>query len=87
MSTPTNFLGPGKAGFLSPSGQCKPFASSADGYCRGEGAGLIVLKRLSQAKMDRDRIFGVIPGAETNQGGLSSSITVPPSSVTDCSVP
>lgn len=45
MSTPTSFLDLGKAGFLSPSGQRKPFESSADGYCRGEGAGVIVLKR------------------------------------------
>lgn len=77
ISTPTNFLDLGKAGFLSPSGQCKPFTGAADGYCRGEGVGLIVLKCLSQARLDGDRILGVIPGAATNQGGLSSSIMVP----------
>ena len=74
-----NFMDLGKAGFLSPTGQCKPFDSAADGYCRGEGAGLVVLKRLSQAIEDHDHVLAVIPGAATNQGGLSPSITVPSS--------
>ena len=74
-----NFIDLGKAGFLSPTGQCKPFDIAADGYCRGEGAGLVVLKKLSQALKEGDQILGVIPGAATNQGGLSSSITVPSS--------
>ena len=72
-----NFLDLGKAGFLSPTGQCKPFDRAADGYCRGEGVGLVVLKPLSQAVVDGDQILGVIPGTATTQGGLSSSITVP----------
>ncbi len=72
-----NYLDLAKAGFLSPSGQCKPFDSGADGYCRSEGVGLVVLKRLNQALTDQDRILGVIPGASTNQGGLSPSLTVP----------
>lgn len=72
-----NFLDLGKAGFLSPTGQCKPFDSAADGYCRGEGVGLVVLKPLSQAVGDGDQILGVIPGTATTQGGLSSRITVP----------
>ena len=72
-----NYLDLAKAGFLSPSGQCKPFDSGADGYCRSEGVGLIVLKRLNQALIDQDQILGVIPGASTNQGGLSPSLTVP----------
>ena len=75
-----NFLDLGKAGFLSPTGQCKPFDSAADGYCRGEGVGLVVLKPLSQAVVDGDQILGVIPGTATTQGGLSSRITVPSSS-------
>ena len=79
MSTPTNFIDLGKAGFLSPTGQCKPFDGTADGYCRAEGAGLIVLKRLSQAQADGDNILGVIAGAQTNQGGLSSALTIPSS--------
>ena len=72
-----NYLDLAKAGFLSPSGQCKPFDSGADGYCRSEGVGLVVLKRLNQALADQDQILGVIPGASTNQGGLSPSLTVP----------
>ena len=71
-----NFLDLGKAGFLSPTGQCKPFDSAADGYCRGEGVGLVVLKPLSQAVVDGDQILSVIPGTATTQGGLSSRITV-----------
>ena len=74
-----NFMDLGKAGFLSPTGQCKPFDRAADGYCRGEGVGLVVLKRLSQALEDGDKVLGVIPGMATNQGGLSSTITVPSS--------
>lgn len=72
-----NYLDLAKAGFLSPTGQCKPFDASADGYCRAEGAGLVVLKKLQDAIKDGDSIWGVIPGIATNQGGLSSSITVP----------
>ncbi|KAL8941134.1 MAG: hypothetical protein Q9216_002433 [Gyalolechia sp. 2 TL-2023] len=77
ISSIDNFLDLGKAGFLSPTGQCKPFDEDADGYCRSEGVGLVLLKPLSQALRDGDRINGVICGAATNQGGLSSSITVP----------
>lgn len=79
MTGINNYLDLAKAGFLSPTGQCKPFDQSADGYCRSEGAGLVVLKMLNQAVTDRDQILGVIPGIATNQGGLSSSITVPSS--------
>ncbi|KAH7320277.1 BcPKS16, polyketide synthase [Stachybotrys elegans] len=74
-----NYFDLGKAGFLSPTGQCKPFDASADGYCRSEGGGLVVLKPLKQAVADGDAILGVIAGAATNQGGLSTSITVPES--------
>ena len=72
-----NFLDLAKAGFLSPTGQCKPFDASADGYCRAEGCSLVVLKPLKQAIADNQQILGVIAGVSTNQGGLSPSITVP----------
>ncbi|KAL8726230.1 MAG: hypothetical protein Q9166_006855, partial [cf. Caloplaca sp. 2 TL-2023] len=72
-----NFLDLGKAGFLSSTGQCKPFDRFADGYCRSDGAGLVVLKNLKQAVQAGDQILGVIPGVATNQGGLSTSITIP----------
>ncbi|RYP57380.1 hypothetical protein DL769_009517 [Monosporascus sp. CRB-8-3] len=71
------YLDLAKAGFLSPTGQCKPFDASADGYCRADGAGLVVLKKLEQAVVDGDAIWGVIPGVATNQGGLSASLISP----------
>ena len=77
MTGINNFLDLAKAGFLSPTGQCKPFDQAADGYCRSEGGALVILKLLSQAVADGDQILGVIPGIATNQGGLSSSITIP----------
>ncbi|KAI1160765.1 putative polyketide synthase [Nemania serpens] len=72
-----NFLDLGKAGFLSPTGQCKPFDEAADGYCRADGVGLVVLKPLRQAVTDGDNILGVIASTATNNGGLSPSITTP----------
>ncbi|KAI0141207.1 BcPKS16, polyketide synthase [Xylariaceae sp. FL1272] len=72
-----NYLDLAKAGFLSPTGQCKPFDESADGYCRADGAGLVVLKPLDSALADGDQVLGVIAGVATNQSGLSTSITVP----------
>ncbi|TVY17072.1 3-methylorcinaldehyde synthase [Lachnellula arida] len=77
MSAVTHFLDLGRASFLSPTGQCKPFDAAADGYCRGEGVGLIVLKPLAEAIANNDQIFGVIPGISTNQGSDPKSITVP----------
>ncbi|RDL40047.1 Uncharacterized protein BP5553_00026 [Venustampulla echinocandica] len=79
MTGANNFLDLARAGFLSPTGQCKPFDQNADGYCRAEGAGLVVLKSLKRAQSDGDYIMAVIPSAATNQGGLSSSLTIPDS--------
>jgi acyl transferase domain-containing protein len=72
-----NYIDLSKAGFLSPTGQCKPFDAFADGYCRADGAGLVVLKSLSDALAEGNQILGVITGVSTNQGGLSPSITIP----------
>ncbi|KAF7562621.1 hypothetical protein G7046_g1520 [Stylonectria norvegica] len=73
-----NYFDLGKASFLSQTGQCKPFDDSADGYCRADGVGLVVLKPLSKAVADGDNILGVIPASATNQGGVGApSITVP----------
>ncbi|KAK8868989.1 Polyketide synthase [Apiospora arundinis] len=77
MSGVHNFLDLSKAGFLSQTGQCKPFDMAADGYARSDGVGLVVLKPLRDAQANGDQILGVITGVATNQGGLSSSITVP----------
>ena len=65
------------AGMLSPDGQCKTFDASANGYVRGEGCGILVLKRLSDAEADGDRIWGVIRGSALNQDGASQGLTVP----------
>ncbi|MCU1503876.1 MAG: polyketide synthase, partial [Ilumatobacteraceae bacterium] len=62
---------------LSPSGRCHAFDASADGYARGEGCGLVLLKRLSDAQADGDRILAVIRGVATNHDGRSSGLTVP----------
>ncbi|KAK3394800.1 hypothetical protein B0H63DRAFT_58147 [Podospora didyma] len=73
-----NYFDLAKAGFLSQTGQCKPFDDSADGYCRADGAGLVVLKPLKQAVLDGDHIMGVIPAVATNQGGIGApGITIP----------
>ncbi|BCI89804.1 hypothetical protein NIIDMKKI_50100 [Mycobacterium kansasii] len=64
-------------GMLSPEGQCKTFDVSADGYVRGEGAGVVVLKRLDDAMRDGDRILAVVRGSAVNQDGASSGVTVP----------
>ncbi|KAK8011617.1 BcPKS16- polyketide synthase [Apiospora arundinis] len=77
MSGVHNFLDLSKAGFLSQTGQCKPFDMAADGYARSDGVGLVVLKPLRDAQANGDQVLGVITGVATNQGGLSSSITVP----------
>jgi acyl transferase domain-containing protein len=66
-----------KARTLSPDGRCKTFDASANGYVRGEGCGIVVLKRLSDALADGDRIHAVIRGSAVNQDGASSGITVP----------
>lgn len=65
------------ASFLSPTGPTKPFDAKGDGYCRGEGIGLVVLKRLSDAIADGDTVMGVIGGIAVNQNKNSTSITVP----------
>ena len=65
------------AGMLSPTGRCWTFDAAADGFVSGEGCGLIVLKRLSEAQVDGDRIWAVIPGSSVNQDGASQGLTVP----------
>ena len=64
-------------GMLSPTGECRPFDASANGYVRGEGCGMVVLKRLRDAEADGDRIWGVIRGSAVNQNGASAALTVP----------
>ncbi|KAL2702177.1 hypothetical protein AAEP93_006475 [Penicillium crustosum] len=65
------------ASFLSPTGASKAFDQNADGYCRGEGAGLVVLRPLTDALRNGDPILGIIGGSAVNQGSNCSPITVP----------
>ena len=64
-------------GMLSPTGRCRPFDSAGDGYVRSEGCGMVVLKRLSEAQADGDRIWAVVRGSAVNQNGTSAGLTVP----------
>lgn len=66
-----------KAKMLSPTGQCHTFDAQADGYVQGEGAGSIVLKPLSKALQDRNRIYAVIIGGAINQDGKTNGLTAP----------
>ncbi|MCL4267593.1 MAG: SDR family oxidoreductase [Anaerolineae bacterium] len=62
---------------LAPDGRCKTFDASADGYGRGEGCGVVVLKRLSDAQANNDHILAVIRGSAINHDGRASGLTVP----------
>jgi malonyl CoA-acyl carrier protein transacylase len=62
---------------LAPDGRCKTFDAKANGYVRGEGCGMVVLKRLSDAIADNDNILALIRGSAVNQDGSSSGLTVP----------
>ncbi|TVY28403.1 Conidial pigment polyketide synthase [Lachnellula hyalina] len=71
------FAGLGRGGFLSPSGACKTFDKDADGYCRADGVGTIILKRLEDALNERDNIQAIIRSVSTNHSAQASSITHP----------
>ena len=74
---PDSSIGFSKASMLSPSGQCFAFDARANGYVRGEGAGMILIKPLARAVRDGDRIYATIKATVVNQDGNTSSMTVP----------
>src|SRR5215831_7232320 len=77
MITPGGFIGFSQASMLSPEGRCAAFDASASGFVRGEGAGMVLLKRLSRAIADGDPIQGVILGTSINQDGHTNGISLP----------
>ena len=77
MLSPEVMVSFSQARMLSPDGRCKTFAASADGYGRGEGCGVLVLKRLRDAQAAGDRIVGVLRATAVNQDGPSGGLTVP----------
>ncbi|MFI0897914.1 SDR family NAD(P)-dependent oxidoreductase [Streptomyces sp. NPDC020983] len=77
IAAPTVSVSMAGAGALAPDGRCKTFDEAADGYGRGEGAAALVLKPLSAARRDGDRVYAVIRGSAVNQDGASGGMTVP----------
>ena len=74
---PENTMGFSKSQMLSPQGRCKSFDADASGYVRSEGVGAVVLRPLSQALADGDRIYAVIRAADLNQDGRTGGIALP----------
>ncbi len=77
LVSPEKSIAFSKAKMLSPDGRCKTFDAAANGYVRGEGCGIILLKRLSDAVANGDNILAVIRGSAINQDGASGGLTVP----------
>ncbi|MGA6151788.1 type I polyketide synthase [Stenotrophomonas sp. NPDC087984] len=74
---PDSFIAASRFGALSPDGRSFTFDARANGYVRGEGGGLVVLKRLADARRDGDPVLGVIRGSEANNDGGGDSLTTP----------
>jgi acyl transferase domain-containing protein len=77
MVTPDLMISLSKVGFMAPDGRCKTFDQSADGFGRGEGCGVIVMKRLADAIADGDRVLAVVRGSAVNQDGHSTLLAAP----------
>ena len=74
---PNKYLMLSAGQFISSDGHCQSFGEGGDGYVPGEGVGVVVLKRLSDAERDGDHIYGVIRGSALNHGGKTNGYTVP----------
>ena len=77
LTNPDVFAGLSKGFFLSSTGNCKTWDSKADGYCRADGVGSVVMKRLEDALIDKDNIIAVVDAAATNHSAEAISITHP----------
>ncbi|KUI22184.1 polyketide synthase [Mycobacterium sp. GA-1285] len=77
MIGPNTAIAESQSGFLSPDGRCKAFDETADGYARGEGGAVVVIKPLEQALRDGDEIYAQILGTAVSQDGRTDGITVP----------
>ena len=75
--SPDTFIMLSKARMMAADGRCKAFDAAADGFVRGEGCGIVALKRLADALSDGDRILALLSGSAVNQDGRSSGITAP----------
>jgi acyl transferase domain-containing protein/NADPH:quinone reductase-like Zn-dependent oxidoreductase/SAM-dependent methyltransferase len=75
--SPENSIVLSKFKMMAPDGRCKAFDAAADGFVRGEGCGIVALKRLSDALADGDRVLAVIRGSAVNQDGASGGLTAP----------
>ena len=77
ICAPETSIALSKGHMLAPDGRCKTFDAAADGFSRAEGCGMVVLKRLSDARRDGDRILALVRGSAVNQDGRSGGLTVP----------
>lgn len=77
MLDPDSYVHLSKFGGLSPTGKCHTFSADADGYVRGEGAGMVVIKPLNKALQDGNRIYAVVRGSAVNNDGASNGLTAP----------
>jgi acyl transferase domain-containing protein/acyl carrier protein len=75
LGSSETFLSEG--GMLAPDGHCKTFDARADGFGRGEGCGVVILKRLSHARADRDRVLAIVRATAVNQDGRTNGLTAP----------